>query len=80
MKSFLAGRSQHDQPLLSAVASVSGGLAGLAKNQGHHPGHANASVAPTVECIKQGDKVTRLIITCTCGERIEVDCLYPVGS
>lgn len=33
-----------------------------------------------VESIKEGDKVTRLIITCSCGEKIEIDCLYPAGS
>jgi hypothetical protein len=30
--------------------------------------------------VKEGDKVVRLVITCVCGERIEVDCLYPAGS
>lgn len=35
---------------------------------------------PSVECIKQGDKVVRLVITCTCGEKIEVECLYPAGG
>lgn len=79
MKSFLSGRSRHDQPSLRPETSVSGGLTGLAKKQGH-AGHAHASAAPTVECIKQGDKVTRLIITCACGERIEVNCLYPLGG
>ncbi|MFI5336386.1 MAG: hypothetical protein ACHQ5A_06360 [Opitutales bacterium] len=34
----------------------------------------------SVETVKQGDKVVRLIVTCSCGERIEIDCLYPVGS
>jgi hypothetical protein len=34
---------------------------------------------PSVETVKQGDKVVRLIVTCACGERIEVDCLYPAG-
>jgi hypothetical protein len=33
-----------------------------------------------VETIKEGDKVVRLIITCGCGERIEVECLYPAGN
>jgi hypothetical protein len=35
---------------------------------------------PEVDVVKQGDKVTRIVITCTCGERIEIDCLYPAGS
>jgi hypothetical protein len=24
--------------------------------------------------------VVRLIVTCACGERVEVECLYPAGS
>jgi hypothetical protein len=24
--------------------------------------------------------VVRLIITCSCGERMEVECIYPVGA
>lgn len=42
--------------------------------------HGEAGHGASVEVIKQGDKVTRLIVTCTCGEKIEVDCIYPVGS
>jgi hypothetical protein len=34
----------------------------------------------TVEAVKEGDKVVRLVVTCACGERIEVECLYPAGS
>jgi len=29
--------------------------------------------------IKEGDKVVRLVVTCSCGEKIEVECLYPAG-
>lgn len=39
-----------------------------------------APSGPHVEVVKQGDKVTRLIVTCSCGERIEVDCLYPANG
>jgi len=35
---------------------------------------------PSVEVVKQGDKVMRIIVTCACGEKVEVECLYPVGS
>jgi hypothetical protein len=38
---------------------------------------AAASAGGQVEVVKEGDKVTRLIVTCACGERIEIDCLYP---
>ena len=35
---------------------------------------------PTVDVVKQGDKIVRLVVTCGCGERIEVECLYPAGT
>ena len=35
---------------------------------------------PSVEVVKQGDKVMRIIVTCSCGEKVEVECLYPAGS
>ena len=34
---------------------------------------------PAVEVVKEGDKVVRIIFTCSCGERTEVECLYPAG-
>ncbi len=39
-----------------------------------------AAEGPTVEVEKQGDKVVRIIVTCACGEKVEVECLYPAGS
>ena len=39
-----------------------------------------AAEGPTVEVVKQGDKVMRIIVTCACGEKVEVECLYPAGS
>jgi hypothetical protein len=36
--------------------------------------------SPTVEVVKEGDKVVRLIVVCSCGERVEIDCLYPAGG
>jgi hypothetical protein len=41
--------------------------------------HSSASNA-AVEVVKEGDKVVRLVVTCICGERVEVECLYPAGS
>jgi hypothetical protein len=32
-----------------------------------------------LEVIKEGDKVVRLIVVCCCGERMEIECLYPAG-
>ena len=77
MKSFLTGRPQHDQPAASSDVPVK---ATLRPNPLAAGAEEHTHSAPNVECIKQGDKVVRLIITCTCGERIEVDCLYPSSS
>ena len=38
------------------------------------------SGSPTVELVKEGDKVVRIVVVCTCGERVEIDCLYPAGG
>lgn len=81
MKPFLSGRSQSSTPPLQSMAPP---LPKSTNAAGHHHGTSTrspmsgqAEASPTVECVKQGDKVVRLIVTCTCGQRIEVDCLYP---
>lgn len=80
MKPFLSGRQQVSTPPLQPISPPimkDGG----AKITGHsHPARKtplDPENAPSVECVKQGDKVVRLIVTCGCGERIEIDCLYP---
>ena len=76
MKSFLSGRAQISgsslQPLANAIPKPGAGLTPHA-----HGKDNGASAGATVQCIKQGDQVVRLIVTCTCGEKIEIDCLYP---
>jgi hypothetical protein len=51
--------------------------------RGHsHAGPALAApgaAASHVEVVKEGDKIARLVVHCSCGERIEVECLYPAG-
>jgi hypothetical protein len=49
-----------------------------AKGQGQHAEHAG--VTPQIECVREGDRITRLIVVCACGERIEIDCLYAQGK
>ena len=77
MKSFLSGRQQIPaaglQPMTNAVAKpANSGLPGH-----FHGNDAANSAGATVQCIKQGEQIVRLIVTCTCGEKIEIDCLYP---
>jgi hypothetical protein len=78
MKPFLSGRPHAaTEPLQNSGPTGPGFVAKSAGNHTHPPG---ATSGATVECVKQGDKVTRLIVTCTCGERIEIECIYPAGS
>jgi len=77
MKPFLAGR-----PTMEGVAlrPSTGSLESSAPLSSGHSHGQSPGLVPSVECVKQGDKVVRLIVTCTCGERIEVECLYPAGG
>jgi hypothetical protein len=71
MKPFLQGRKANSMPALSAgSAKPAAPLTGLV-----HPATA-AGGGPSIEAVKEGDKVVRLVITCACGERMEVECLY----
>ncbi len=79
MKPFLAGRPiQSAATVRPAAEPGTQALAQALASAGHRTSDHGGS--PTVECVKQGDKVVQLIITCSCGERIEIDCLYPPGS
>jgi hypothetical protein len=80
MKSFLSGRSHASSDSLQAPPGSNPGFVAKATGGGVHKDHAATSGGPTVECVKQGDKVMRLIVTCGCGERIEIECLYPAGG
>lgn len=77
MKSFLHGRQvQKGEALRSLSTPAPAAGAKLQAGAAHHDPSAGT---PTIECIKEGDKVVRLIVTCTCGEKIEIDCMYPAS-
>lgn len=81
MNSFLQGKKTLTvaplRPLVSAIPSA-GGAAGTAPKSA--PAIAPSHGQPTVEVVKEGDKVVRLVVVCSCGERVEIECLYPAGS
>ncbi|HYC72673.1 MAG TPA: hypothetical protein VEB66_15795 [Opitutaceae bacterium] len=73
MKSFLAGKKALEEAPLA-------GLCGTTHRLVPPTGAVRPVPAgPSVEVVKEGDKVVRLVVTCGCGERIEVECLYPAG-
>lgn len=74
MKSFLQGKRTIDAaPLrgLHASTLVPGGNASAA---------LPTAIAPQIDIVKQGDKIVRIVVNCSCGERTEIECLYPPGQ
>jgi hypothetical protein len=74
MRPFLQGKKN-----LSAGALQAPQVKAILPLPGVTPPAALAG-GPNVEVVKEGEKVVRLIITCACGERTEVECLYRAGS
>ena len=74
MKPFLEGKKELSAPAPRSRGDLSPGSL-LARPC---PGAA-ACPAHTLEVIKEGDRIVRLVITCSCGEKTEVDCIYPLG-
>jgi len=63
-----------------------GGASLATASRPHAHAHSPVSVVTPgassahVEVVKEGDKVIRLVVTCVCGERVEIECLYTAGS
>lgn len=89
MKPFLHGKkSAHVTPLRPTAAQDGAAKGGLSAATALPKFAKMASATPpgskscaegeaNVEVIKEGDKVVRMVVTCRCGERIEIECLYP---
>lgn len=72
MKHYLHGRTQISEESLCAPTPPADALRVAPFD--------TASTSPQIEVVKKGDKVTGLIVTCSCGERIEIECLYPTAG
>ena len=83
MNSFLHGKSSFALSSLRLPPGLgSSRPAAPGAPAGANPGSAasRGAAEPSVEVIKEGDKIVRLVMVCSCGERVEVECLYPVGN
>jgi hypothetical protein len=79
MKSFLSDRprvASPESPRAQASAFAPAGQHGVSCAVSD-PGATTRS--PVVECVREGDRIVRLVVTCGCGERVEIDCLYAAG-
>jgi hypothetical protein len=80
MNSFLQGKKTLSVPPLRPVAATARPLAPAASTPAARAAaHPHNGAHPSVEVVKEGDKVVRLVVVCTCGERVEIECLYPGG-
>ena len=70
MKPFLQGRKTAAETPLRPPVTVP------ALRQAVCRPPSGDAVSPHVDVIKEGDKVVRLVVTCSCGEKTEIDCLY----
>ena len=82
MNSFLSGKKNLAVPSLQRAG---GGIPRVSAAPGaaphsHSSSNGASSAHANVEIVKEGDKVIRLVVTCVCGERTEIECLYPAGS
>lgn len=79
MNSFLQGKKAFAGPPLRPMASTTRpSVPSIGAVHGANDKSCGTG-QPTVEVVKEGDKVVRLIVVCSCGERVEIDCLYPAG-
>lgn len=78
MNSFLQGKKILSIAPLRPMSTAAPAIQPAAGVKTHASSNACAGGSqPTVEVIKEGDKVVRLIVVCSCGERVEIECLYP---
>jgi hypothetical protein len=78
MKPFLSDRPRIDAPAVKADPASAPAAFIPAAARPALKKHAESD-ATRIECVREGDRVTRIIVVCACGERIEIDCLYAAG-
>ncbi|HYD83457.1 MAG TPA: hypothetical protein VEA63_05380 [Opitutus sp.] len=82
MNSFLQGKKTLTiPPLRPVVGPPRPAIAPAGASSARPAAPVNCGGAsPSVEVVKEGDKVVRLVVVCGCGERVEIECLYPGGG
>jgi hypothetical protein len=80
MNSFLQGKKILPSSPLTRPFGAALSHAPSCRPQRSPAESSSGPAAVQVEIVKEGDKVVRLVVTCVCGERIEIECLYPAGS
>jgi hypothetical protein len=82
MRSFLSGRAGVavlDSPHSAEVEKPSG-LSLLASAAELTSAAAPKAGASSIQCVREGDVIKKLIVTCECGKIVEIDCQYTTGA
>jgi len=79
MKSFLQGKKTLATESLRPPSQFASALPTRCDAARHTSVATPGASSAHVEVVKEGDKVVRLIVTCLCGERVEIECLYSAG-
>lgn len=80
MKSFLQGKKSLEIAALRPPPGFASSHSPRCDTKGATSVATPGASSAHVEVVKEGDKVVRLVVTCVCGERVEIECLYPAGS
>lgn len=82
MDSFLSGREKvGDQPKPSELTDTGGGLGDFqlnAKVDSSQLEEVCGESGSRVSYLSEGGRVTKIIVTCDCGQVTEIDCKYEV--
>ena len=79
MDNYLKGRQSHNpsqSDKLEKLKSLKKPATALPAKDIKHVEVVSGPGQPQVECVTQDGKVTRILITCRCGEQIELICHY----
>lgn len=77
MENYLAGRKNLDSAeTTESQRSKSGSKAGLPIRDVERIPITDQNNDHKVECVTQNGKITKIVVTCKCGEQIELDCKY----
>ncbi len=78
MENYLKGKKKVDDVAqqLQSVKRMSVSNTGLPHQDVNRKEISSEDGGPKVECITQDGRITKILVTCTCGEQIELNCQY----
>lgn len=79
MKSFLQGKKSLAVEALRPPVTHAHPLAPKCDARPNTAAATPGASSAHVEVVKEGDKVVRVVVTCVCGEKVEIECLYSPG-